>query len=231
MSARIAMDCANCPVSDRAACVVLSPEERRELEQLGTGRMLKRGETLFGHGAPPACATLISGALKVVEYDADGNEAIVSLIHPAGFTGELFSTGAEYEVVALTDSRLCVFPVDAFAQTLQRYPALSLALLRRSSGDLAEARGLLALAGRRKARGRVAGLLLALGRAASHSPCHVADRFELVLSRAEMAGLIGLTIETVSRHLTWLEREGLIVRAGRRGIVLRDVPILEALAA
>ncbi len=46
----------------------------------------------------------------------------------------------------------------------------------------------MALTARRSASERVAGLLLGLGEAASHSPCHAAGSFELPLSRREIAG-------------------------------------------
>lgn len=232
MSKRTRMDCSHCPVADRAACAVLAPHERETLERLGSGRLLRKGEMLFAPGRGSSeCATLISGALKIVDYDRDGHETIVSLVHPAGFTGELFAADDTHAVIALTDCRLCVFPAAAYRNALEQFPALSLALLRRTSGELAEARNMLSLAGFRSAQARLAGLLIALGRAASHSPCHPASRFDLVLSRSEMAGLIGLTIETVSRQLTALERAGHIRRDGRRGIELTDIPALEALAA
>ena len=47
-------------------------------------------------------------------------------------------------------------------------------------------------------------------------------RLDLPLSRAEMAGLLGLTIETVSRQVSALERSGAIRRHGLRGIELVD---------
>ena len=73
---------------------------------------------------------------------------------------------------------------------------------------------------------RVSGLLLALARAASDSECHVSRQFDLVLTRGEIASLLGLTIETVSRKLTKLEKTGIIRREGARGIEIRDVSAL-----
>lgn len=231
MSVRAKLACATCPVADRAACAVLSPDEREELAQIGTHVSVARGETVFAAaGDSPMCATLISGVLKAVRYDTDGHEVLLALIHPAGFTGELFGSGIDATIVALTEARLCVFPARAYEAALARFPALSLALLRRMSGELETARSLLALARTHSARTRVAWLLLALAKAASHSPCHPAERFDLVLSRAEMAAAVGLTIESVSRQLTALEREGLIQREGRRGIAILDATALEAAA-
>ena len=46
-----------------------------------------------------------------------------------------------------------------------------------------------------------------------------------------MAGMLGLTIETVSRQIGRLEKEGAIQREGRRGILLRDAAKLDRLAS
>jgi len=46
-----------------------------------------------------------------------------------------------------------------------------------------------------------------------------------------MAGLLGLTIETVSRQFGTLERDGAIRRNGARGIGLVDPARLECLVA
>jgi CRP/FNR family transcriptional regulator len=215
--------CAVCPVRDRAACSVLTEDERTSLARAGRTRRLARGETLFVAGdSGAACATLVTGALKVTAVSEDGAERILALVHPAGFVGELFTPFAEADVVALTDSTLCVFAGREMEAALERHPALARALLRRSQEDLHQARRLLALAGRRSATEQVGALLLAFADGASTSPCHPAEAFELPLTRGEMASMLGLTIETVSRALTALEKAGTIRRKGARGIELVD---------
>tara|TARA_R110002072_G_scaffold38314_18_gene110996 strand:- start:6205 stop:6891 length:687 start_codon:yes stop_codon:yes gene_type:complete len=224
--------CAQCPVRDRAACSVLETEERDALAKAGRIRDLKRGDTLFAAGEPvSSCATLVSGALKVAALDADGREQILALIHPAGFVGEFFRPFAEHDVIALADSRLCVFAGHAMEEAIDAYPALARALLRRTQEDLHASRMLQALTGKTSGRGKVAALLLGFAQAASDSPCHPAHRFDLPLSRGEMANMLGLTIETVSRQITLLEREGAIARRGKRGIELVDPALLSEAAA
>lgn len=223
--------CASCPVRDRAACAALSGAERNELGRVGKHLMLGRGDTLFATGDEGfACATLISGALKITSFGEDGTERILSLVHPAGFVGEMFSPVARHDVVALTESELCVFGRADYERAIERFPALGRALLRRSAEDLFESRSIIDLMSRRKASQKVAGFLLAMARAASDSPCHATERFDLPLSREEMAGILGMTIETASRQLGRLEAEGMIERDGRRGIRLLDPARLEAMA-
>jgi CRP/FNR family transcriptional regulator len=224
--------CADCPVRDHAVCSALDEKELAELARIGQHRSYGRGETIFAAGDDSiACATLISGAAKLSKIDADGVERILALIHPAGFLGQLFAGTTSHEVTALTDSRLCVFPRAGFERLMADHPALTRSILERTLAELDASRALTDLIGRREAKARVAGLLLSLARAAAPSPCGMAQEFELPLTREEIASLLGTTIETVSRRLTELEREGAIERKGVRGLAIRDPATLTRAAA
>ena len=194
--------------------------------------MLARGETLFAAGDEnAACATLVRGALKVSSFDLDGTEHIVALIHPSGFAGELFAPIAHHQIIALTKCELCVFPRPHYEQALERFPQLGTALLRQSTQELTETRHLLAALNRRMALNRVAAFVLAIARAANRAAAGPARRFDLVISRREIASLLGLTTETVSRQMTKLEQDGVIRRKGLRGIELLDSDQLTALSS
>lgn len=223
--------CDTCPVSETAACAVLTGEERTALATAGRTRSIAKGEMLFAAGdEDAACATLVTGALKVTSVDADGNERILALVHPSGFIGELFSPFAHHDVVALTDSSLCTFARKDLEAAIERYPALARALLRRSQEDLVQSRSLLELSGQLSAEARLAALLHGFAAAASDTSCHPARQFELPLSRAEIANMLGLTIETVSRKLGSLEKAGAIKRNGKRGIELVDPALLQTIS-
>lgn len=223
--------CASCPVRDSAACAVLSEAERDALAAAGRTRVLKRGEMLFAAGDDEAaCATLVSGALKVSAIDREGTEQILSLVHPSGFIGELFTPFAHHDVVALTESRLCTFSRVDIERAIEDYPALSRALLRRSQEDLLATRNLLEMTAHASAEARLAALLHDFAVAASDSSCHLASEFELPLTRGEIANMLGLTIETVSRKFGELEEIGAIKRKGKRGIELVNPALLHELS-
>jgi CRP/FNR family nitrogen fixation transcriptional regulator len=57
-----------------------------------------------------------------------------------------------------------------------------------------------------------------------------AAAFELPMSRTDIADYLGLTIETVSRSFTQLERDGLIDLPRARRVEFRDRAGLEACA-
>ncbi len=223
--------CETCPVRDSAACAVLTEEERDALAAAGRTRVLARGEMLFAAGdEDAACATLVSGALKVSAYDAEGNERILSLVHPSGFIGELFAPFAHHDVVALTKSTLCTFARRDVEAAIETYPALARALLRRSQEDLLASRSLLELTAQASAETRLAALLHDFAAAASDTSCHLAQDFELPLTRGEIANMLGLTIETVSRKLGEIEKAGAIARNGKRGIAIVDPALLRTLS-
>ncbi len=225
------LTCDECPVRETAACAVLTHEERVAMAAAGRTRVLERGEMLFAAGdEEAACATLVDGALKVSAIDKDGNEQILALVHPAGFIGELFAPFAHHDVVALTQSRLCTFSRRDIEAAIESYPALARALLRRSQEDLLATRALLELTGNASAEMRLAALLHGFAVSASQSSCHAAAHFELPLTRGEIANMLGLTIETVSRKLGEIESAGVIARTGKRGIDVLDPALLAALA-
>jgi CRP/FNR family transcriptional regulator, anaerobic regulatory protein len=222
--------CQTCPARDQAACAALGPDERAQLASIGRHRTLAVGELLFAADDDSACATLISGALKQVRTDADGVERIVALIHPAGFVGELFAPSDGCEVRAVSAAQICLFPRAAYARMVEENPRLAMGVARRALKASAESRALLDLIGRRRTEARVAGLLIALADAAASEPCAAAISFDLPLSRADMAALLGTTIETVSRQLGALEERGLIRREGRRAVHIIDAVGLAAVA-
>jgi CRP/FNR family transcriptional regulator, anaerobic regulatory protein len=227
----MSLACSTCPVKETAACSVLTMDEREAMAAAGRTRVLKRGEMLFAAGdEDAACATLLTGALKVSAVDVDGNEQILALVHPAGFIGELFSPFAHHDVIALTESRLCTFARADIERAIENYPAMARALLRRSQADLLATRNLLELTGHASAEARLAAVLHDFAAAASDRSCHLAQRFELPLTRGEIGNMLGLTIETVSRKLGELEEMGAIAREGKRGIVLRDAVLLHEIS-
>ncbi|MEM6827789.1 MAG: Crp/Fnr family transcriptional regulator [Pseudomonadota bacterium] len=229
--ATVQLSCEDCPVRETAACAVLTQEERDAMAAAGRTRVLKRGEMLFAAGdEEAACATLVSGALKVSAIDADGNEQILALVHPAGFIGELFAPFAHHDVVALTESCLCTFARGDIEAAIENYPALARALLRRSQEDLLATRALLELTGHASAETRLAALLHDFALSSSQSSCHAATTFELPLTRGEIANMLGLTIETVSRKLGEIESSGAIQRTGKRGIDVLNPALLAALS-
>jgi CRP/FNR family transcriptional regulator len=210
-------------VRDRALCSALDDAELSALAGAARMRVLARGDVLALAGDDaPLCGNLIEGALKLVARARDGTEQVVALLFAGDFVGDVLGGPAAHDVVALTDTRVCLFPREVLADALDRYPRMERMLLERTLKSVEEARDRLLLA-RGSADARVAALLLQL--------VPVGGRAELPLSRGDMADALGLTIETVSRALTRLKAAGVIATEGRRGVVVPDRQALKVRAA
>jgi CRP/FNR family nitrogen fixation transcriptional regulator len=93
--------------------------------------------------------------------------------------------------------------------------------------SLERAQNHMLLLGRKSAVEKIATFLLDLSERTAP-----ADAVDLPMSRIDIADHLGLTIETVSRSLTQLERQGVIeLPAHRRSIRLRDKAALKRLDA
>jgi CRP/FNR family transcriptional regulator, anaerobic regulatory protein len=217
--------CADCAVRDRALCGSLSDGELAELNALGRRRHLRRGEALVWAGDESlVCGNLLSGVMKLSASTADGREQIVGLLYPADFVGRPFAQAADFTIAAMSDVELCVFPRGPFERVLADHVRMERLLLQRTFAALDQARGRMLTLGRLSAREKLAGLLLDLAersggcRATPSGPL----TFDLPLTRGEMAEVLGLTIETVSRQLSAMKAEGAIALMGARGVTIRD---------
>src|SRR6185503_16446535 len=101
-----------------------------------------------------------------------------------------------------------------------RLPDLQQQLLRILSGDISRDQGLMLLLGGMDAEQRLAAFLLSLSRRYQKLG-YASARFSLRMTREEIGSYLGLTLETVSRLFSRMQRDGLI-SAQHKEIELKD---------
>ncbi|AWB22814.1 nitrogen fixation protein FixK [Methylobacterium currus] len=222
--------CAECKVRPISVCSVLTPTELDELETLGQRLTLDKGQTLFGQGEPAgAVYNVIDGTLRLSRLLPDGRRQVMGFALPGDFLGLALQDVRSVSAEALGPVRTCRFARKDFDALVEAKPHLLRSLHERAGHELALAQEQMLLLGRRTAEEKVAAFLLGLrDRYARTGRSSVT--VELPMGRQDMADHLGLTIETVSRMLTRLDRAHtiLIVPGGVR---LVDVERLEQLAA
>jgi CRP/FNR family transcriptional regulator, anaerobic regulatory protein len=227
-------DCSECVVRNQAICAGLEPDELHALSRLGRKQTVQRGQTVVWEGDESlVVANVIDGVLKLSIGTADGREQIVGVVFPSDFIGRPFGKESPYSVTALTDAELCIFTRSAFDRFARQHSELEHKLLQRTLTELDRARSWMLLLGKKTAGERVASLLLEVSSRLGSIGCShfdELDRFELPMDRQQMADLLGLTIETVSRQLTKLKGAGLIDLPDRRTVIINDRPRLTDLA-
>lgn len=227
--------CADCAVRHRSLCAALDDPGLLTLNRIGQRRHLAAGETLSWAGDEARfCGNLLSGVLKLTASTPDGREQIVGLLYPADFVGAPFPGTTAYTIAAVTPAEICLFPRGAFEHLLADNKAMEHALLQRTIAALDEARARMMMLVRQSAEEKVATFLLDMAARAEGRVCRASagapPTFDLPLSRGQIADVLGLTIETVSRQMTRLKRAGIIALPGTRAVTIRDVTALRARA-
>lgn len=227
--------CDSCVVRNRAICSVLDGPELDALNAIGRRRTLKAGESLMWEGEESVLvANVLEGVLKLSAGTEDGRELIVGVVYPSEFIGRPFGDTTSQGVTALTDARVCVFARRDFEAFARQHPALEHKLLERTLGELDRTRRWMLLLGRKSASERLATFLIELTERLTPVTCMTQfelpgeTRIELPFSRQQIADVLGLTIETVSRQFTRLKVEGIIDLPSRREVVIRDAAALAA---
>ncbi len=227
--------CETCVVRNRAICAGLDNQEIAALNTMGRRRSVGAGEPLIWEDDDSLLvANVIEGVLKLTTSTEDGREQIVGVAYPSDFIGRPFGQTSRASVVALTDARVCVFARNDFDRFAREHPELEHKLLERTLAELDRTRSWMMLLGRKTAPEKIATFLLEMSDRLDDRGCAVklgpAKRFSLPFSRQQVADVLGLTIETVSRQFTKLKNDGVIELPSRREVEIIDRPALLALA-
>jgi CRP/FNR family transcriptional regulator len=172
---------------------------------------------------------VLEGVLRLYKLLPDGRRQIVGFALPGDFLG--LSVDGRYGISAdaVGPATVCRFVKTSFSRFAEHKPKLLRRINEFVIRDLAGAQEQMVLLGRRSAEEKVAILLIKWReRLAQIGP--LAAITPLPMSRQDIADYLGLTIETVSRTFTKLERDG-VIEIVSGGIRLTDAARAEALAA
>jgi CRP/FNR family transcriptional regulator, anaerobic regulatory protein len=220
--------CDTCVVRNRAICAALNGDEVNALNNIGRRKTLAAGDPLIWEGDDSMLvANVIDGMLKLTNSTEDGREQIVGVVYPSDFIGRPFGATSHHSVTALTDARVCLFARADFDRFAHEHPALEHKLLKRTLDELDRTRSWMLLLARKSAEEKVATFLLDMSERLVDATCETPhdgplDLFELPFSRQQIGDILGVTIETVSRQMTRMKREGIIDLPTRRSVRILD---------
>jgi CRP/FNR family cyclic AMP-dependent transcriptional regulator len=209
----------------------LDPDERADLEALGTVRRYPRGEVLFHEGDDAgAVLVLLDGRVKAAQV-RDGREVILAFPGPGELLGELAAVDGRPRsgtVRAVDDVRALVIPGSAFRAFLERRPRVALVILRSVTARL-----------RASDRQRVDYAVNDVVVRVAVRLVELCDRFGaecdghvdtgLAISQDELAAWAGASREAVAKAMGVLRSLGW-VQTERRRVVVLDLPALRRYA-
>ena len=222
--------CEQCPIRYRAVCANCEGDQLTVLERSKYYRSYEAGQVIVLAGERmDFVASVTSGVASLTQTLEDGRTQMVGLLLPSDFLGRPGREQAGYTVTAVSAVHLCCFRRAPFEAMMRDTPLIAARLLEMTLDELDAAREWLLLLGRKTAREKIASFLSILARreAALHlAPAGSQTRLELPLTREAMADYLGLTIETVSRQISALRREGVIELYAKRGVMVPDYDAL-----
>lgn len=218
--------CSECPIRHRAICARCDDDELGHLEKIKIYKSFKAGETFLWRGDDlHFVSSVVNGIATLTKTLEDGRTQVVGLLLPSDFIGRPGREEIGFDVTAVTDVTLCCFERKPFERMVEMTPHLTQRLMEMALDELDAARDWMVLLGRKTAREKIATFLEMLVRR-SHIKGQQISTLALPLTRDEIANFLGLTLETVSRQLTALRKDGVIEFTDRRHFVVADLAAL-----
>lgn len=192
-------------------------------------RSLRTGANLVHEGAPADALFFVrSGTFKVYRTDEDGYEQVLAFAIRGEVLGfeALCMASHPAAILALEDSSVFVVPRKDIERLGVALPSFSLALQQAGSLTLTRCHELVDILAAVSSEVRLARFLIQLSRrmaGCGQSP----RRFRLRMGRREMASLLGVAHETVSRSFSALSAMGL-VHVDDREVEILDLAGLQA---
>lgn len=222
--------CGQCHRGDLAFCTGLSALEIERLSAIISQIHVPPHATIFREGDAAAhMFNLFSGTVKLYKLLPDGRRQITAFLFPGDFFGLAVEGGYAYSAEALTPVVLCRFSRRKLDTLIEQIPRIEKRLLGLAIDELAAAQDQMLLLGRKTAREKVASFLMMLSRRAERRG-GTGNPVALPMGRSDIADYLGLTIETVSRTLTQLKRDGIIELPDSGQAVVCDAAELKRIA-
>lgn len=217
------LPCLVCQARSSAVCSVLKGARIACLKDIVVRRRIDGGCRLFDEGDPAAHYFVVTdGTMMVFKEAHDGRRQITGFLYPGDMLGLNHHQRYAYSAEALGAAIVCQYPIAALNGLFREHPDMEHWLLRHCSNELASAHDQMFLLGRKNAMEKIATFLwFQMHRTRQRSAD--AALLELPMSRRDIADYLGLTVETVSRILTRLRRDGTIRAAGKQAIEVLDI--------
>lgn len=218
--------CGDCPIRHRAVCARCNEEELHLLEQLKSYRSFKAGEPILWRGDELTyVASLVQGVATLGKTMEDGRTQMVGLLLPSDFIGRPGRSEIDFDVVAVTDVTLCCFLRKPFEALIGSTPHIAQRLVEMALDELDVARDWMLLLGRKTAREKIATFIHMLVQR-QHLGGAEQSKQALVmpLTQEQIANYLGLTLETVSRQLGAMKKDGILLFSDRRHFEVIDFP-------
>ena len=215
--------CENCIIRKFNALRAMSKEELKAVSDSKVSRTVKKGEVIFGEGEKLGGIYCVrDGVSKLAKLSPNGKDQIVKLASKGEVLGQRSVVAEEQSnlsATAVNDMEVCFVPKEAIMSSLHRNPDFTYEVLRHMAHDLREADDVIVNMSQKTVKQRIAEALLYLK---NRFGADAEGYLSLVLSREDIANVVGTATESCIRILSDFRKEGLIKTSGKRMAILDE---------
>jgi CRP-like cAMP-binding protein len=224
--------CRACPLRSLPVFAKLPDDKIDFIQSLKSNHLQQdAGSWLIHAGQRAELYTLFSGWAFRFKTLADGRRQILNFMLPGDLIGLQASLLSDslYDVVALTDVELCVFPRAKMWLLFERMPELAFDMTWLGAREESQVDDNLTTVGARTATERVAALIIGLYRRADLLGMTTEKTLMFPLSQQHIADALGLSLVHTNKTIAKLRRMG-VLDLSRGVLKLQNPATLERIA-
>lgn len=224
--------CDRCVARYVSMCSALEVNELNDIAEISKNITAKPKQQICAEGdVAEHLFNIKSGCVRISKTLVDGRRQIIGFLFPGEFFGLACSAGYSYTAETVTDTELCRMPRSQLIQKISELPELGRKVLNITNAELQRTQDQMVLLGRKRAREKLVTFILNLKEKFSTPALKNSNEIFLPMSRSDIADYLGLTIETVSRQFTILNKEKLISLKENQLVQILDLDQLHRIAS
>jgi CRP/FNR family transcriptional regulator len=226
------VNCGNCRLNSICLPLALESDDIQQLDDIiQRSKPLQKNQHLYREGDDfQSVFAVRSGTLKAYKTTDDGREQVTGFYFPGELLGMdgISNNAHASSAKALETSAICEIPFTSLEKLSSLMPNLQRHFFQLMSREITADQQLITLLSKNSADERVAALMLSISSRNARRKLS-ATQFRLPMSRVDIGNYLGLTVETVSRVFSRMQKMD-ILQVDNKEIEILDMAGLRKMA-
>ena len=213
--------CEQCIIRQFNSLKSLTKDELVRIAGCKTSKTVKKGTVLFEEGEHINGVFCIKdGVCKVSKMSDNGRDQIVNLVRKGDLLGErslINDESSNLKAIAVNDMEICFIPKEEIVRDLENNPKFTMDILKNMASSLKTADNFIVDMAQKTVKQRLAATLLSLENKFAKNEKGALD---ILLSREDIANIIGTATESAIRLLSEFKKKKLIDLKGKEVFIL-----------
>ncbi len=226
------VNCGNCRLNSICLPLALETDDIQQLDDIiQRSKPLQKSQHLYREGDDfQSVYAVRSGTLKAYKTTDDGREQVTGFYFPGEILGMdgISNNAHASSAKALETAAVCEIPFTSLERLSSLMPNLQRHFFQLMSREITEDQQLITLLSKNSADERVAALMLSISNRNARRKLS-ATQFRLPMSRVDIGNYLGLTVETVSRVFSRMQKME-VLQVDNKEIEILDTDGLQNMA-